>query len=244
MVAPTPSVHHVENGNPSPTHAAAQDDDRPRSTLKPVQPSPEDAPGALKTPRAASPEHEPATLAGQYSGPSSAYSFLRRAWRRFGLDANRSEEGEPHQTGVPIFNFGDKIVGDGEKRIPPVQLPSRDETQAMIETYFEFSMPTYRYLHKPTVAQWLETYHDQVEGREGAQLLPSRQAVVLMVMATALLFLSERHQNEPWRDSEPYFRIAQAKLAAETGKARLESVQARLAMCLYLLHTSRPNQSW
>ena len=56
-----------------------------------------------KVSRGGSPEGEPATLAGQYSGPSSAYSFLRRAWRRFGLDSTQQEGQEPHRP-VSIFS--------------------------------------------------------------------------------------------------------------------------------------------
>ena len=191
-----------------------------------------------------SPDLEPATLAGQYSGPSSAYSFLRRAWKRFGLNDHQAEDGEPHQAGVPIFNFGDKFIPKDLEMLNSFQLPPRNQSQELLATYFDFTMPTYRYLHKPTVSQWLDTYHDQLEGKDGVYLLPSRQAIVLMVLATASLFISDRHHDEPWRDSEPYFQVAQAKLGSETGKARLESVQARIAICLYLLHTSRPNQSW
>jgi hypothetical protein len=55
---------------------------------------------------------------------------------------------------------------------------------------------------------------------------------------------AENHNLENWQASEPFFQAAQMKLATETGKLRIESVQARLAMCLYLLHTSRPNQAW
>jgi hypothetical protein len=40
------------------------------------------------------------------------------------------------------------------------------------------------------------------------------------------------------------FAAAELKLAKETGPARLESVQARLAQCIYLLASSRINQAW
>lgn len=203
-----------------------------------------DAGSTQRTSRAGSPDNEPATLAGQYSGPSSAYSFLRRAWKRFGIHTNQQEDGEPYPAGVPIYNFGDKYIPKDVEMLSSFQLPPRSRCQELFTTYFDFTMPTYRYLHKPTVYQWLEAYHDQLEGKDGAYLLPSRQAVVLMVLATASLFNSDRQHDEPWRDGEPYFQVAQARLGMESGKARLESVQARIAICLYLLHTSRPNQSW
>ncbi len=102
---------------------------------------------------------------------------------------------------------------------------------------------SFRFLHRPTVQSWLDHYHHQ-----DTPLLPAREAIVLMVLATAAFLKADRRMDEDhetnWQFSEPYFRDAQVKLASETGKLRIESVQARLAMCLYLLHTSRPNQAW
>lgn len=244
VVPPTPSIHAPDIADKPAVPTVQQTSGPLANGLNTSLEPPEDLSSNLRLSRAGSPDQEPATLAGQYSGPSSAYSFLRRAWKRLGLDANQPDEGEPHQAGVPIFNFGDKFIPKDLEALSAFHLPSRSETQELFVTYFDFAMPTYRYLHQPTVAQWLDTYHDQLEGKEGAFLLPSRQAIVLMVLATASLFTSETHGEEPWRVSEPYFQVAQAKLGSETGKARLESVQARIAICLYLLHTSRPNQSW
>jgi hypothetical protein len=41
-----------------------------------------------------------------------------------------------------------------------------------------------------------------------------------------------------------FFAAAERRLSTETGPARLESVQARLAQCLYLMGSSRTNQAW
>ena len=71
-----------------------------------------------------------------------------------------------------------------------------------------------------------------------------------MILATASLFQNteetglDASQLEPSRRGEPFYLAAEQRLTSETGKVRLESVQARLTMCLYLLHTSRPNQAW
>ena len=212
-------------------------------------PAPEaqdDGSSNTRTSRAQSPEGEPATLAGQYSGPSSAYSFLRRAWRRFGLSSEEADDGENPQIGTPIFSVGDKAIPKDVDALATLRLPDRSATAKLFEMYFDFTMPTYRYLHRGTVEGWLDTYHSQAETGGGITLSPARQAVVLMVLATASVFASNNDTNveQPWRTSEPYFLLAQAKLATETGRLRLESVQARIAICLYLLHTSRPNQSW
>ncbi|KAK5175405.1 uncharacterized protein LTR77_000544 [Saxophila tyrrhenica] len=102
-------------------------------------------------------------------------------------------------------------------------------------------MPTYRFLHQPTVVEWLASYHSTTDGTNADYSLSSaQQAIVLMVLATAIFFQADDKAGV----SEPYLRAAEMKLAQETGKVRLESVQARLAICIYLLHTSRPNQAW
>jgi hypothetical protein len=44
--------------------------------------------------------------------------------------------------------------------------------------------------------------------------------------------------------SEGWFAAAEQQLALETGILSHETVQARLAQCIYLLSTSRANQAW
>ncbi|KAF2768678.1 hypothetical protein EJ03DRAFT_352038 [Teratosphaeria nubilosa] len=186
-----------------------------------------------------------------YAGPSSAYSFLRRAWDRFGqtsttepdLSATGTDGGGPIK--VSVFAFGDrempKVVA-GE-----LKLPSRVETTHLLRIYFELAMPTYRFLHRPTVEQWLGLLHDE-EGRK--TLKPTQAGTVLIALATASLFgYDEEHfsrvaDEQGLIEAERYYQQAQVILANGTGRGRMESVQSRLAGCLYLLHTSRPNQAW
>lgn len=95
-----------------------------------------------RTSRAASPEGDPAALAGQYAGPSSAYSFLRRAWRRFGLQSGEKEEAELNQA-VPIFQYGDKQLPRGSDGAATFVFPDRQQTTELFSIYFDFAMPTY-----------------------------------------------------------------------------------------------------
>lgn len=44
--------------------------------------------------------------------------------------------------------------------------------------------------------------------------------------------------------SSIYYAAAERMLTKETGKVTLESVQARLSQCIYLLASSRVNQAW
>lgn len=113
--------------------------------------------------------------------------------------------------------------------------------------YFELTMATYRFMHRPTVEHWLASCHNE-QGK--VTLRPVRQAVVLVALATASLFHPDKIYTMHSTDgdglvsAERYYNQAQSILITETGRGSLESVQARLALCLYLLHTSRPNQAW
>jgi hypothetical protein len=183
----------------------------------------------------------------EYTGPSSAYAFLKRAWERFGHRESNGgvlsgfREAEAGQS-TSIFSFGDRRIS------PPSHshsgFPDVASAESLFALYFDFAMPTYRFLHRPTAEAWLVAMHQQRAGKPTTRTVtPSQQSVVWMVLATALLFNSTNAESREV-DAEDYFGAAKTALSAETGRAKLESVQARLAMCLYLLHTGRPNEAW
>lgn len=249
MVQPTPSSRISDSTVTAAYHAPRSIPAAPADQLRPGLDPRDGSSSNARTSRGASPEGEAATLNGQYAGPTSSYSFLRRAWRRFGLTSSQQEEKEPNQA-VSIFSYGDRQQQPADGNPASLILPSRHVTAELFSNYFDFSMPTYRFLHQPTVSRWLSSYHDQQEtGSNQIALLPVRQAIVLMCLATASLFKVESLStgslyNEGSQDAEAFFQAAQSRLGSETGKPRLESVQARMAACLYLMHTSRPNQAW
>ncbi|KAK0249158.1 hypothetical protein B0A54_13544 [Friedmanniomyces endolithicus] len=186
--------------------------------------------------------------AGEYAESSSTHAFLRRAWERFGHReglGGADQQGHAEQS-ASIFTFGDR-------RLPPVGdamvvVPTAEEGEALLAMYFDFAMPCYRYLHRPTVAKvFAEMQHSQVDlsGRpRDDTTTTSSRAVVWMLLATASLFKATERLAASEQLAETYYAAAVAALSRETGRARLESVQARLAVCLYLLHTGRPNEAW
>lgn len=182
-----------------------------------------------------------ARVIGDDIAPSSAYTFLRRAWERFG---RRQADQVPITAGHEDASRHMSVLSYGDRQLPPVsphdfEFPPRAAAERLLATYFDYAMPTYRFLHRQTVERWLIGY----DGPNDPQLLPARQAIVLMVLATALLF--DRSSKEGvGSHSEWLCRSARQILIDEKGKLRLESIQARLAVCLYLLHTSRPNEAW
>nr|POE83366.1 putative transcriptional regulatory protein [Quercus suber] len=211
--------------------------------------APSDQPGsALFGLRAASPEaEESTTLYGQYLGPSSAYSFLRRAWQRFGSDASaHGLDAQPVETSVSVFAFGDRQVPAAT--LGEFRLPDRTESKRLVNLYFDYSMPTYRFLHRETVLGWLLKYHAQQDAEQDDPTLKrGQETVVLMVLATAVTYsISDSGEFTPENEQycEQIFQLARRKLADESGKVMVSSVQARLAVCLYLMSTSRPNEAW
>jgi hypothetical protein len=155
----------------------------------------------------------------------------------------------------------------GDRRAPALtistefKLPTREFTATLTSRYFDFAAPTFRFMHRPTFECWMLQYHEG-QGTQQESLQPIRQAIVLMVLATACLYNVESgyeagtsilNAGDPrigdandshLRTGETFYQVAQQKIASETGRPRLESVQARLATSLYQLNTSRLNQAW
>ncbi|KAK8182077.1 fungal-specific transcription factor domain-containing protein [Phyllosticta capitalensis] len=174
----------------------------------------------------------------------SRHSWLRRAMRKL-RQARPPSDGALPRSGTSseatVFTFGDKppIVTSGfEAPLPPPTF----RAEYLVGRFFEFAMPTYRFLHRPSLMAWVWELTD-----DKAVMAPAKRAVLYMIFAYAMLYETSRikeQETESRRKSETYFREAQILLAHETGPATLESVQARFIQCHYLLSTGRSNQAW
>ncbi|GAB7366827.1 hypothetical protein MBLNU230_g0999t1 [Neophaeotheca triangularis] len=202
------------------------------------------------TSRAGSPSGEGITPSGQFHGPSSTFSFLRRAWRRFGVAESVPAQQLDSREDSSIFMYGDRKPASIEDA-KNLQLPDSSQTSLLAARYFDFAAPTYRFLHRPTFMTWLGQFHDRQKTGE-PQILPIRQAIVLMTLATSCLYPLDKEQatsdqiinSDTLHAGEKYYQAAQLIIGGEAGKATLESVQARLSSTLYQLNTSRLNQAW
>lgn len=113
---------------------------------------------------------------------------------------------------------------------------------------------------------------EETQNHQARVLSSAKYAVVLLALATARLYSEDAagllHDGEAQDSEERYeslglnishlekvgtsltlssgvlFAEAERKLSKETGPVKLESVQARLAQCMYLLASSRINQAW
>jgi hypothetical protein len=125
---------------------------------------------------------------GDYIGPTSGIAFLHRAQRRFQQDfvgSNTTDGQTP--IGVSIFSFGDGWFPDKPSNLV---LPERKQARHLLKRYFDFAMPTYRFLHRPTAENWLEDiYREKEEGDlEIKSLSTAKIAIVLLILATAKLY--------------------------------------------------------
>ena len=207
--------------------------------------------GISRSSRAASPSGEGIAQPGHYLGPTSTFSFLRRAGRRFGRIAGESKEADDKQDGS-IFANGDIVFPAEDERL--IEFPSEATIRLLVRRYFDFAVPSHRFFHQQTIESWVSSLSEIQDARDRT-LRPVREAAIYLIMATALLYKVDEHgiatgavdsivgpESDMMR--EKFFQAAQVRIHGEKGVARLESVQARLAAVLYLLNTSRLNQAW
>ena len=175
-----------------------------------------------------------AFAAGQLIDPTSGVSLL------YHLQNKAAEEVQAIPS-ASLATHGD-VPQAVSATVNAFPLPAADEVTGLLERYFRFAMPTYRFLHRPTLEEWAK----QLTGGEYG-LVPkvaSRSACALLACAQALLYT---HHGDMYPDggetelrrSRQYYARAKNLLEHKPGPANLSSVQARLAMCLYLLSTFR-----
>ncbi|OOO04481.1 hypothetical protein OAory_01053280 [Aspergillus oryzae] len=202
-------------------------------------------------------DHEPeiqrTEVADRYWGPTSAHSFLDRA--ALGLptppsNAIRASDDPSHDRTTSIFQFGDRVVP--ETSVTEFQWPDLETAEALVHRYFEFASPTHRVLHQQTVENMVQRLYQRgrPDGEHISGVTAVCQAILLMVFSTATMFkmdakggMTDADENG-WQTSEMYFTKADHLLSKESGAPRLESVQVRFLMVLYLLSSSRAHRAW
>lgn len=121
---------------------------------------------------------------------------MHRAQKRFQQDyaAIYSKNAEIQASKqASVFSFGDGWVPNSEMEF---SLPSRPEAKGLLDRYFDFAMPTYRFLHRPTVEVWLHNMYEASNTSEKA-VSNAKRAIVVLIFATAKLY------NENAADSLP-----------------------------------------
>ncbi|KAF9880469.1 hypothetical protein CkaCkLH20_02423 [Colletotrichum karsti] len=194
-------------------------------------------PGTAEPPSRASPEPTQTDLQGHYVGPSSGVSFLLRVQKRLHQAVSFSQASS-------IFTFGDAPLPDFDPSGAFCVLLSKDEATTLLKRYFDFAVPTHRFLHRPTVEGWLEDFYATNGAMKNQEDAPARRALLFMVFAQAQEYMVTTHSRENAEVSARYFLAADHQLSKERGAVRLTSVQARLCQCFWLLSQSRINHCW
>lgn len=123
-----------------------------------------------------SPEPSQTDRQGHYVGPASGVSFLLRVQKRLHQTLSFSRASS-------IFTFGDAPLPDFDPSF--FVLPPRDEAQRLADRYFDFAVPTHRFLHRPTVNNWLDELYETMGMMRNKDDGPARTAVLFMVFAQA-----------------------------------------------------------
>jgi len=136
-------------------------------------------------------EPEETRFEGHYIGPTSGIAFLHRAQRRFKQDfaatisRNVNGKGSPQSS---VFSFGDGHCP--KNSASRLTFPPRQQAKYLVDRYFDFAMPTYRFLHRASVETWLDRICDKNENKAAniPRLSNAKIALVLLTLATATLY--------------------------------------------------------
>ncbi|KAK5942287.1 hypothetical protein PMZ80_004850 [Knufia obscura] len=182
---------------------------------------------------------------GHHVGPTSGISFLYGQWNK-GQPQDRAVghgEDEVVISQAPLISYGDIPRLDAETlSLLSEPIFTVEQIHDILDRYFQYISPTYRFLHHPTVRRWATTYVTQ-----DRQLTAAQKAVVLLVCAQTLLHspvspgVAQVGKGDV-RVSIACSERAKLLLDKEPGPPSLASVQARIGMCLYFLSTFRLNE--
>ncbi|TEY44860.1 hypothetical protein BOTCAL_0343g00030 [Botryotinia calthae] len=182
-----------------------------------------------------SPEPPQTDLQGHYVGPSSGASFLLRVQKKLHREITLSQDSS-------IFTFGDAPLPEFDPSF--FVLPPKSDAENLVARYFDFAVPTHRFLHRPTIELWVHEFYDNLGTFQRKSSAKGRTALLFMVFAQARDYMPSVGKQNDIDTSSRYFHAADRQLTSETGGVLLTSVQARLCQCFYLLSQSRVNHCW
>lgn len=150
-----------------------------------------------------SPEPGATDLEGNYLGPTSGISFLNRVWRRLRLRQDdvstipspsclpQEEACKNKSSGSSsssVFRFGDRPLSEDYTETG-FTLPPLEKALQLVGIYFDFSIVTYRFLHRGAVESWVrEMYEKNISpANPPTGNLVARAAIVFMVFAVATM---------------------------------------------------------
>jgi hypothetical protein len=124
----------------------------------------------------ASPVPSQTDLQNHYVGPSSGVSFLLRVQKRLHNVVTLSPRSS-------IFTFGDTPLPEFDSSF--FVLPPKEYARALIARYFDFAVPTHRFLHRPSLESYLEELYSNLGGMLDRKGERGKRALLFMVFAQA-----------------------------------------------------------
>jgi hypothetical protein len=115
-------------------------------------------------------------LQAQYVGPSSGVGFLRRVQKRLHETISFTHSSS-------IFAFGDAPLPDFDPTF--FFMPPKADAEELVARYFDFAVPTHRFLHRPTIETWLDEFYETKGAMRNEGDALGRSASLLMVFAQA-----------------------------------------------------------
>lgn len=77
-----------------------------------------------------------------------------------------------------------------------MMLPKAD-AQRLVDRYFDFAMPTYRFLHRHTLQRWFDEFYDTLGAMHDKQNASARSALLFMAFAHARVYMPEGDRPGP-----------------------------------------------
>ncbi|KAK5175413.1 uncharacterized protein LTR77_000552 [Saxophila tyrrhenica] len=137
-----------------------------------------------------SPAESQTGLHGKYIGPASGVSFLQRVQTRLGQAVSFSHPDS-------IFTFGDAPLSKPEEDLSFCFMLPRVDAQRLIDRYFDFAMPTYRFLHRPTIQTWFTEFYETYGTMHAVSTASARIALLLMVLAHGRVYMPDDDKPGP-----------------------------------------------
>lgn len=138
-----------------------------------------------------SPEPGSTDFEGNYLGPASGVSFINRVWSRLHQDETTHYPDElqnESSRNTAVFMFGDKPYCNS----PEVDftLPSFETAMELVGIYFDFSMVTYRFVHRRNVEDWTRQLYQSDISLSNLPVgnMVARTGVVLIIFAVSTLY--------------------------------------------------------
>lgn len=73
----------------------------------------------------------------------------------------------------------------------------REDAQRLVDRYFDFAMPTYRFLHRPTIQEWFGEFYDTLGIMRDEQKAPAKIALLFMVFAHGRVYMADCDKTGP-----------------------------------------------